>query len=719
MKEEFQIPYTKALLLAILVFLTFPLARTQDIDTLFNLSLEELMNIQVSITSKNPEKTSEAASILTVITRQDIEDNHCRDLVDVLNMVPGMNIAKDDDYTTFTSRGLYGFEGRTLIMIDGLQLSDLYFGSFVMGNELPVHLVERIEIIRGPGSVMYGGTAELAVINIVTHANKQKDGLTVVARSGWLPSTYGHYDLGFSAARKVGGTELTLLGFAGKARRSDAMAAYIGDNATFLHNEASAGLSTANLTGSAKIKNNTELKFVFSQYKNKQVRRFSVDTLTDDVSATDRIYGSIEEGTAARKVVYTYSTIGAELKHVFQAGSKFQLVPVFSYHYSFPYKRDVVREEVVTQRIKPILYGIYQSNGTEIIAGGEYFGDYSKIIRPDPANPVDFLRKSISDEGKDQILISNGAVFAQAKQMLPLDPYKLFLVAGLRYDINELYGSRFNPKAGVTLTGKAINAKLLYSSAFRAPLVGNNAFSRYGINPDTTLHSRISSGVSAETTQILEAELGLKLFEKLMLQVNAYHQWVNNIIEFRYNYNNRDLYSDNGGKISTGGIEFEARYQGRKYRGLLNFSHVAPFFFSHENPYAYSYQDPKGGDTYITPDNQSGYPTRHELLSVPGIKLYTNHTLQFTPKIAVSANALYLSDKYAYNGNGTSKKIDAQVIFGAGLVYNNLLPGLKLQLSVHDLLNERLKVATAWYDGGYDVLPYKGREISVLVGYSF
>lgn len=88
MKEEFQIPYTKALLLAIIVIFTFPLARAQEMDTLFNLSLEELLNIQVSVASKKPEKSSESASILTIITRQDIEDNHCRDLVDVLNMVP-------------------------------------------------------------------------------------------------------------------------------------------------------------------------------------------------------------------------------------------------------------------------------------------------------------------------------------------------------------------------------------------------------------------------------------------------------------------------------------------------------------------------------------------------------------------------------------------------------------------------------------------------------
>lgn len=149
----------------------------------------------------------------------------------------------------------------------------------------------------------------------------------------------------------------------------------------------------------------------------------------------------------------------------------------------------------------------------------------------------------------------------------------------MRYDINELYGSRFNPKAGVTLSGKTINAKMLYSSAFRAPQVGNNAFSRYGINPDTNMFSRIGSGVGAETTQILEAEVGIKLFSKLMLQINAYHQWVDSIIEFRYNYLNGDLYSDNGGKISTGGLEFEARYQGKStvVCSIIHISHLFLF----------------------------------------------------------------------------------------------------------------------------------------------
>ena len=59
-------------------------------------------------------------------------------------------------------------------MVDGMQISDLRFGSFTMGDVIPVHLIERIEVIRGPGSVVYGGIAELAVVNIITSTGEQQ-----------------------------------------------------------------------------------------------------------------------------------------------------------------------------------------------------------------------------------------------------------------------------------------------------------------------------------------------------------------------------------------------------------------------------------------------------------------------------------------------------------------------------------------------------------------
>jgi asparagine N-glycosylation enzyme membrane subunit Stt3 len=106
-------------------------------------------------------------------------------------------------------------------------------------------------------------------------------------------------------------------------------------------------------------------------------RKFSVDTATADESDTDRIFNSVEEGISSRKVRYVYTTIGAEIKHKFNISENIQLVPLVNYHFSYPYNRDEPREEVYTQRFKSMLYAILYANKTELILGGEYFGDYS------------------------------------------------------------------------------------------------------------------------------------------------------------------------------------------------------------------------------------------------------------------------------------------------------------------------------------------------------
>lgn len=694
--------------------------RAQELDSLFNLSLSELSAIKVEVTSYVPEELESASGIVTVITKEDISNNYCRDMVDVLNMVPGINISKDEDYTTFTSRGLYGFEGRTLIMVDGMQLSDLYFGSYVIGNDFPIHMIERVEINRGPGSVLFGGTAELAVINIVTQSGNDIDGIKLSARYGQLPDTYGHYDFSLMGGKKVKDADFSLLASFGKARRSDGRAAFINYDTQFDHYEESAGLQNSNVVARLKIKDNTKFNFIFNQYRNKQVRGFDIDPNIGDSSGIGNVFRTFEEGVNQRRVEYTYTTVATNLEHKVPLGKDLSLVPMISYQYSYPFERRVAnspREEVDIHRIKGSLYGVYNPNKIEVIAGGEYFGDYASINRPWPDSPMEFLRKSISDAGTDNIYISNYSLFGNIKYILIESKNQLNLIGGVRYDYNELYGQKTNPRIGVTYSGNRFSGKVLFNSAFRAPLVGNNAFSRYGLDPDTAKYSRDPNGVSPESTIVIELEAGLKIGAHSFIRINLYQQEIRDIIEFRYNYMNRDLYSDNGGRIGTRGIEAEWQMKTSRYDGMLNVSLINPIFYYHENPWAYSYNSPRGGDTYITPDNNNGYPTRLELLSVPGYKVYTNHSYSIAKKLTAGINILYVDKRYAYNGGGTSKLVDEQVIFGAGISYKNPIPGMTIQLSIHDLFNQRLNIATAWYDGAYDVLPYKGREISLTVFY--
>lgn len=691
-------------------------AKSQE-DTLMNawmeLSLEDLLALQINVASKSKSTTRETPGSISVVTDEDIRNNFCRDLVDVFNLVPGFNISKDDDYTTFLSRGLFGFEGRTLIMVNGMQLSDLYFGSYIIGNDFPIQLIKRIEIIRGPGSVIYGGTAELAVINIVTYTGEEIQGSDVVVRYGHLSKKFGHSDVGFMAGMKNELFDLSIIGAYGKALRTDGEAKYINNDLTYDHNYTSAGIESKSFLISGKYKEKTHFSLLYNEYTNNQVRRFKLAETTDIDNNT---FSTLTEAFENRKVSYTHSTLGAQLFREFTI-KDMVITNGISYQYSYPFERKPTREEVYTQRIKPYLFGVYNWKKFEITLGTEYFLDYSKINRPEESLPLDFLRKSIDDQGRDEIGISNFAAYSNLKYKILDAKWKILLNLGARYDYNELYGKKLNPRIALNAYGDMFFFKLIYSSAYRAPLVANNAFSRYGLNPDTALNSRPIEGVKPEDTKVFEMEVNCKIQDAFIMTLNAFYQEVNNIIEFRYNYLNDDLYSDNGGKIGTYGGEFELKYLNKKYKAVGNISWAKPRFFKNNNEWAYSYEDARGGDTYITPDNEDGYPTNLHLLGLPEIKVYSNHTFIFSKNISASFNGLYLSERWAYDGSAKSKRIESQVIFGVGLEYQNDF--LTLMLSVHDIFNQRQDIATSWYDGGYDILHYKGREISLGMRFKF
>lgn len=637
-------------------------------------------------------------------------------------MVPGLTIAKDDDYLSFFSRGLYAYEGRALVMVDGMQLSDLYFGSYQLGNDFPIHLVKRIEIIRGPGSVIYGGTAELTVINIITRDGSELNGSEVVARYGALASgATGHLDAGFTAGGASRGFEYSVLGYYGRAQRSDDTARYIFADAEYEHRWESAGIQSSDILLKASYQQNTQLKFVYNYYAYNQVRAFDIG---DTLDPSNNIYPNVVDGINARKLTYEFTNLGADLSHRFTFFENLTVLPAFNYQYSLPLRRTLPREDVTIQRFKPSLYGDYLldlgKSRLNFTLGAEYFADLAWVNRPYPNSPFEYLRTSSDDPGRDTVTIHNVAGYGNVKYHLGIESFALNLNAGLRYDWSDLYGDKLNPRLALTAVYRNLHAKVLYSTAYRAPLAGNTAFSRYGLNPDTSLYTRPQDGVAPEQTEVVEVEMGYQFLPGLILTANAFYQRVEDIIEFRYSYTNGDLYSDNGGTLATRGIEGELKYVGRKLSGTLNASYVEPVFSADQNEWAYSYNDPRGGDTYITPDaDASGNPTRLELLGVPAFKVFHSTSYQFSRHIGVNVNGLYVSSRYAYDGGGQSRRLSGQYVLSAGVNLTSILDHIDVSLSVQDLFNERLEVATAWYDGNYETLAYKGREVSLRLGLRF
>ncbi|HHT9112376.1 MAG: TonB-dependent receptor plug domain-containing protein [Planctomycetes bacterium] len=144
---------------------------------------------EVTIATRHETQISKAPSIVTVITDEEIKNLGYRTFVEILRTVPGFEILKTGALgdTIPAVRG-FASDNKVRVMLNGhLVNNPLRGGAFVNFDDFPVEGIKRIEIIRGPGSAMYGENAFLGVINIITKDAKDIDGVKV-------SSGYGSFD---------------------------------------------------------------------------------------------------------------------------------------------------------------------------------------------------------------------------------------------------------------------------------------------------------------------------------------------------------------------------------------------------------------------------------------------------------------------------------------------------------------------------------------------
>jgi len=167
---------------------------------LTELSLEELMNIEVTSVSKKQEPQREAAAAIFVITQEDIRRSGVTSIPEALRMVPGLSVAHlDANKWSVTSRGFSGiFANKLLVLIDGRTIyTPLFSGVFWESQDVILEDIDRIEVIRGPGGALWGANAVNGVINIVTK--------TAAATQGGLATMgLGTEERGFGAVRYGG-----------------------------------------------------------------------------------------------------------------------------------------------------------------------------------------------------------------------------------------------------------------------------------------------------------------------------------------------------------------------------------------------------------------------------------------------------------------------------------------------------------------------------------
>ncbi|HEV8394044.1 MAG TPA: TonB-dependent receptor plug domain-containing protein [Vicinamibacterales bacterium] len=160
--------------------------RTAPPSGLYNLSLEDLMQIEVVTASRREEKLPRSTSVMSVITARDIERAGFRTVYDVLARVPGFFPSSQATWKLVGTRGLMADgNDHILLLVDGHPQNSIVAHGYQQQDLMPVlEKVERIEIIRGPGSVLWGTSAAHAIVNVVTKS-ELPDGKAVQVSTGY------------------------------------------------------------------------------------------------------------------------------------------------------------------------------------------------------------------------------------------------------------------------------------------------------------------------------------------------------------------------------------------------------------------------------------------------------------------------------------------------------------------------------------------------------
>ena len=163
-------------------------------NDLTRLSLEQLMDIQVTSVSKREEDFSKAPSAIFVLNQEDLRRSGANTIPEALRMVPGLQVAQIDSSTwAITARGFNSrFANKLLVLIDGRSVyTHVFAGVLWDEQDLILEDVERIEVIRGPGGTLWGANAVNGVINIITKKAQKTLGGQVSAGGGNLDRSIG------------------------------------------------------------------------------------------------------------------------------------------------------------------------------------------------------------------------------------------------------------------------------------------------------------------------------------------------------------------------------------------------------------------------------------------------------------------------------------------------------------------------------------------------
>lgn len=680
--------------LALALYSLPSVAETQSLEEgekIEDLNLEEIFNLpvkpEVNVASKKALTINDSPGIISLITDKEILNSGVRDLKEVLELIPGISFHLDTQGGIGIGiRGLWAHEGKALVILDGQEMNDTLYSTSIFNNHFPVNQIKRVEVLRGPGSSVYGGQAELAVINIITKSADDLNGFSAKGTFGMQYNNplygYTHRNVSLSYGQRFGDLSIVSHGLLGLGNTSEKEFKDFYGNSTSMLNNQQNNLSYLNLGVT---------------YKD-----FSARFITDLFRRTSSVLYNLTSPKEFGSLNIIHDGYYGELKYNFKPLENLTITPRFNVKRQYPWvsNDDKSRRLSENKDYSAVFYSQsadrYLANITansdlteniNFLGGAEYYYDIARA--DDPKSATLGKEKNLSS-----VNYNNLAIFAQGLYRNDF----MTLTLGSRFENHSAYGSSFVPRVSVNAGWEKIHGKLLLSRAFKAPSIINIS----NFNP---VYSKNDS-IKPENTTVLEMELGYDLTDNFGFSINGFDIGIQNPIVYFYDDQKGDSY-DNFIKTGTRGVELELKYKDKNW-GYTNFSYS--FYRANENTV----------DIYKV-NNRDDI-----LLAMPNHKLTLMSNFKINDNFSINPSFIFFGDRFGYSG--IEKKGDEEIpvisnfsptfLFNMNLLYKDFFAkGLNISLTGINLLNQTYNYIQP-YNGLGAPIPGASTQFSLNLQYN-
>ena len=669
--------------------------------SIFDLTLEELMEIEIVSATRSSQKLSTAPAIINVITAQQIKERGYNTVAEAIESLPGIDFIADHFQKNIGVRGVNGgmraWSRIIKVMIDNQPVSYRVNSQNFLGEELiPISAIEKIEVIRGPGSAVYGANAYLGVINIIT---KKGEDVAGVDLSGVYKNAVSMSGLGTSGiiGAKMGDVDFVVSGTFSKFDRS--------------------GLSPQNVPGSTiygyeESENDiTKPLSVFSkiQYNNDKIGDIGVDFSYQLVDT----YAEFQDwGVLTHNNRISFSNYYVRGKYAKSISENLHTNFSVSYSEGKPTENNQLDNDqdeanwissdvgyTGIDAMADLIYNFKENNSFSV--GIDYTSDNQNLQTYYLVEDgVEYANQNI-ENGEE--VFANTGVYLQTS-LKPVE--KINFTAGLRYDMNSVYDDVLNYRLALVyeITDKTVT-KLLYGTSYKAP-TSSQLYTNYinigGIigNPD----------LKPEKAKTLEWIINLRPLKNTSFSLNTFYTIIQDQVSFVLPIGSvSNIIADNVSEIHSAGIEGEFLYKYNNLFTYLNLSYQRSIILR-ENLLKREVQV----KTSLYPDFMAKFGVNYKL---PSLFININLEGKYIGSRKASLANSYIYDPAYFRVSGY--ELDPYFIFDLHISTSNLKI-IKDNVSVFSLGVENVLDANYAYPGfkNFDI-PGFGRMFIVKISQEF